>query len=140
MSRLTRTIPAAMTTLLAIGLGACASDRVLVSHNEPHAIVVSTQARLAHEIYPVTVTVIDGRNLPSQRSAYWLAPGEHKLEVSAVITDFTGADREIYHGRDPSRGDLLVNLEAGKRYILGARMKAGDRGDWEPFVVRVEDI
>ena len=67
----------------------------------------------------------------------------------AVLTDFTAIvdQRDANNMLPPigpyskkGAGVLKLNVEAGKRYYVAAKVNTGRPDDWQPGVYKVEDI
>lgn len=121
----------------ALGLGACATAPT-ASFADPHAVVASRVGAAA--TFPVTVVEVDGVSIAA-RQDYALSPGRHTLRVVAVIDENTALPGMPDPRRTgyPAR-DIVLDVEAGKRYTLAARWNGPSGLDWTPIVLRVEDV
>ena len=147
-----------LIALLSILPAACATQRVTVSPSEPHGIVLVKQSNIPQNIFPVILTRIDGRNLPNtladagnlpiaglggslptSRGAFWLAPGKHQLRVMPVFSEHANALHGVSRRRHQP-GNLSVEIEEGKRYLIGAKLEGPTFNDWQPIVFAVTDI
>lgn len=87
---------------------------------------------------------VDGKsvNAPFSRTSFWVDAGEHKIVVTAIISDsMSDLDpmAESLHVGGPSQGTTTINVVAGTRYKIAA-MVTGDKGQWEPVIWKEEEM
>jgi hypothetical protein len=128
--------------LAAVAAVACTTPRVFVSRDQPHATLRVTTGRAGQGIYPARIVKVDGQAAFGDRTSYWIRPGKHVLRVSADFesmrkSEVTSLPQRTAQPRNLVKS-LTVNVEAGKRYYIGARYKGPTVLDWEPIVVNVE--
>jgi hypothetical protein len=144
------------------GFAGCGMQGPTVSASEPHGIISVTGSVRSERIHPVILNRLDGRymslgfsRIPPDASlivveenyhftepgAFFVAPGRHQLVLTAV---FRRGDEIKLSPQNPMRGDMLgsmeLEVEAGKRYYIGARIVGSRYDQWEPIVYRVESI
>lgn len=89
-------------------------------------------------VFPVLILDIDGKVQPlPHRDVYYLAPGKHSLRLGAVLDDNANLQRGNIGSRDAKR-TLEIEVEAGKRYLVGAKVEDRSAAEWQPVVLRVE--
>jgi hypothetical protein len=89
------------------------------------------------ELSDAYIVAIDGNPVEDTgQRQYLVDPGDHEIEVVAILEHMGAAVDPIQSGRDarktaPQKTEITV--EAGKRYMIGAQAK-GRKGDWEPVI------
>jgi len=128
-----RPLLASFATLLVLATaGADASSR---------AIVTVAYDGVTQQVHPVWIQTVDGRQQPQPlRDTLWLEPGKHTLRLAARFDDNAVARRGRIDSRAPQHGVLEIQVEAGKRYLIGAKVDPRNAADWTPVVLRVEDV
>lgn len=123
---------AAGATLLAAGLAGCAT-----APSEQQA-VLDFSVPPAH-LYPARLVSVDGEVVTESatRTSYWIEPGSHVIEVTAVIDEPTKVG-VLPSPNVEDQGEATIDVEAGKRYKIAAE-RVGQRGEWRPVVYRIED-
>jgi hypothetical protein len=114
-------------------------------------------------MHRVVLQAIDGKNVPSTgdvpatsslmivgpgfvlnhvQSRFWLSPGEHTLNFTAVVNrlDTTTWIHPNVNFSPQDAGVLKLNVEAGKRYDVAARVNPGQPEKWDAVVYKAEDI
>lgn len=130
----------------ALMLGGCSTSPT-VPASEPHGIVAmqTFQSGTADRLYPVIITEIDGVTITSyERTAYWLAPGKHKIKVIAYISRSREPTLTRAHP-DPRRTgypayEIELDVKEGTRYLISAKVKGPTVTDWEPVVSSVTEF
>jgi hypothetical protein len=109
--------------------------------DEPRAIVAVAYDGIAQQVHPVLIQAVDGKQqVQPLRDTLWLAPGKHTLRLAARLDDNAVRLRGPVGARAAAPAVLELEVEAGKRYLIGAKVD-GRRGvDWKPVVLRVEDV
>ena len=91
------------------------------------------------DVFPVLILDIDGKVQPQPpRDVYYLEPGKHTFRLGALLDSSANVQRGNASGRDEKR-TLEIQVEAGKRYLIGAKLTSRSAADWQPVVLRVED-
>lgn len=143
-----------------VSLAACASmPGSEVSASQPHGVIEVGRAPV--DMHPVVIQAIDGKaqsgatGIPRSASlivvrdsyfldakpAFWLPPGEHSFDLTAVVT--ATAASHFLRSRstsDKEVGKLKLTVENGKRYFVAARVDNSRPDEWEAVVYRVEDL
>jgi hypothetical protein len=125
----------AALAMIAFGSAAAAADL-------SKGIVTVAYDGIPKDVYPVAILEVDGKlQPPPLRETLWLTPGKHTFKLAAKVQDGKTLLRgNNYNSRDKSKpGVLEIEVEAGKRYHLGAKLNGYRTSDWEPVVLRVED-
>lgn len=90
-------------------------------------------------VFPVTILDIDGKVQPLPlKDVYYLAPGKHTFRLGAILDSSANVMRSNVNNSDAKR-TLEIDVVAGKRYLVGAKLVNRKAADWEPVVYRVED-
>ena len=125
---------AALAAAAALSLSACASlgmteDQAVLDFSIPPA-----------HLYPARLVEVDGEVVTqtAARTSYWLDPGTHAIEVTALIDEPTKVGVMDRPGLG-DQGEMTIDVEAGKRYKMAAEL-TGQRGEWRPVIYRIEDI
>lgn len=104
-------------------------------------IVTVAYDAVAQQVHPVWIQTVDGRQQPAPlRDTLWLEPGKHTLRLAARLDDNGVARRTRIDAKDPQHALLEIDVEAGKRYLIGAKVDSRHSADWKPVVLRVEDL
>lgn len=91
--------------------------------DEPHGTVVSWARGAANDIHAARVYSINGHNVPGERRALFLKPGEYELKFRIIGRDKLPTARSVINRREPEGyNTLTLNVEAGKRYYVGAKL------------------
>ena len=91
------------------------------------------------DVFPVIILDLDGKVQPLPlKDVYYLAPGKHTLRLGAVLDDTANVMRSNVNNSDAKR-TLEIDVVAGKRYLVGAKLVDRKAANWEPVVFRVED-
>jgi hypothetical protein len=145
-------------TLLA--LTACAS--LNAKPTGPYGEVEAATSVPPIDMHRVVLQSIDGRNLASTarvaptaslmivdpgfvvntaQSEFYLTPGEHTLNFTAVVNrrDTTTWLHPTLRFSPKGAGVLKLTVEAGKRYSVAARVDGAQPEEWEAVVYKVED-
>lgn len=122
-----------------IALSACAS-RPVVTMQDAHGVVVFGDAKRAEKIYPVRLTVVDGDNVSGRKTSILLSPGRHSLRLLALIDDPTMLSPGPYRRTFLEDGVLHIQVEEGKRYLVGAKLLGPRRRQWQPVIFATQDI
>lgn len=102
-------------------------------------VVVVAYDGIPQRIHPVMILEIDGTPQPLPlRDTLYLDPGKHTLRLGAKLDDNAGVRRGNWERRDAKR-ELVLEVEAGKRYVVGAKLTGRTGSAWEPVLVRTED-
>lgn len=126
-----------MTRVAAVGaallLAGCAAQPPV-----PHGIIQVQPHPGADATFAVAIVELDGVNQDGRRASYPLAPGRHEVVVSALEVTEPTLVRAINEW--PVRRSLVVDVKAGHRYTVAAWLRGPTRADWEPVLVRIEEI
>lgn len=95
-------------------------------------------SRPPNEFYPARLVVLDGKNVnaPISKTSFWIEPGTHEIVVAAGINSNVTVKTAPNRSGGPDPGLMVVEVEAGKRYNIGAQL-INERGDWEPVIWRI---
>lgn len=129
-----------LLVLLLIGL-LVPAGAVLAS--DAKGVVTVAYDGVPRDIFPVAILEVDGVLQPTPlRETLFLTPGKHTLRVAVRVTDghlrLRGNNGKV--GEQTARGLLEIEVEAGKRYHIGGKIDGYRTSDWEPVVLRVEDV
>ncbi|MGB5623843.1 MAG: hypothetical protein WBN65_15225 [Gammaproteobacteria bacterium] len=141
MSKIGAAVLAATALIVITG---CASN---TGGDVNYAIISTNASDIPAKIYPAFVARVDDRDitggtgLAGRKQVVRVEPGVHKVRLTADLSRATGVlSKPGYTRRDKQPGDFEVEVEAGKRYFLGAQLTANRLDEWQPVVWRVEDI
>lgn len=93
------------------------------------------------QVYPVSIQEIDGKVQPLPlRETHYMAPGKHTFRLAPVFD----SSANLIRGNSDRRGSdaaavLEIDVQAGKRYLIGAKVEDRKAAEWKPVVLRVED-
>jgi len=138
-----RLLATMLVALAAVAITACASSG---TDNVDYAVLTTNASDIPGKIYPAFLAKVDdreitgGSGLYGRKSALRVSPGTHTVRLTADLSQATGVVSSTYTPRDKQAGNLEIDVEAGKRYFLGARLTADRTDEWQPVVWRVEDI
>jgi hypothetical protein len=91
------------------------------------------------DVFPVLILDLDGKVQPLPlKDVYYLTPGKHTLRLGAILDDSANVMRSNVNNSDAKR-TLDIEVEAGKRYLIGAKLVNRKAADWQPVVYKVED-
>jgi len=133
-------IKSASPASLAIALALVVAPVPCASADETAAqgVIAVAHDGIPHRVHPVLILEIDGKLQPLPlREVHFLAPGRHSLRLGVVFDERAGLQR----GRVDAPGAkrvLEVDVEAGKRYLIGAKLEGRGATEWQPVVYRVE--
>ena len=89
------------------------------------------------ELSDAYIVAIDGKPVEDKgQRQYLVDPGEHEIEVVAILEHMGAMVDPIESGRDARKSapqKTTISVEAGKRYMIGAQAK-DRKGDWEPVI------
>jgi hypothetical protein len=89
------------------------------------------------ELSDAYIVAIDGKPVEDKgQRQYLVEPGDHEIEVVAVLEGMGARVDPIEAGRDDRKTapqKTTITVEAGKRYMMGAQEK-DRKGDWEPVI------
>lgn len=135
------------TTLMVIALTAITGCASSTAGDADYAIISTNASDISGKIYPAFLAKVDdrevkgGTGLNGRKQVVRVEPGVHTVRLTADLSSATGVlSKPGYTRRDRQPGDLELEVEAGKRYFLGAQLTANRRDEWQPVVWRVEDI
>lgn len=104
-----------------------------------HGVVAVAYDGIPQKVHPVMILEIDGTLQPLPlRDTLFVKPGKHSFRLGAKFDDNAGLQRGNWEKRE-ARRTLEIEVEAGKRYLIGAKLVGRTGSDWEPVVLRVED-
>jgi len=93
------------------------------------------------QIHPVAIQEIDGKAEPLPlRDTHYMTPGKHTFRLASVFGDAANIQRGNTGSRAAEAAVLEVDVQAGKRYLIGAKLEGRKASEWKPIIVRVEDI
>jgi hypothetical protein len=146
------------TLTLCLALTACAT-----TPKGPYGVVEAATQVAPIDMERVVLQNIDGRNLAGSQqvpptrslmvvppnfiitdaqSEFPLPPGEHTLSFTAVVNrlDTTTWIHPATPFSPKNAGVLKLNVEAGKRYLVAAKIDPGRPEAWQAVVYKVEPI
>ena len=89
------------------------------------------------ELSDAYIVAIDGKPIEDTgQRQYLVDPGDHEIEVVAILEGMGAQVDPIEAGRDDRKTapqKSTITVEAGKRYMMGAQEK-DRKGDWEPVI------
>jgi hypothetical protein len=120
---------------LVVALGAATA---LAGPDTDKGVVAVAYDGKTEDVFPVLILDLDGKVQPLPlKDVYYLAPGKHTLRLGAILDDSANVMRSNVNGSDAKR-TLEIEVEAGKRYLIGAKLVNRKAADWQPVVYRVE--
>lgn len=123
---------------LALALVMVPAARVAADATAQQAVIAVAHDGIPHRVHPVLILEIDGVLQPQPlREVHFLAPGEHALRLGVVFDERAGLRRGRVDAKDAQRV-LKIDAEAGKRYLIGAKLDGHTATQWHPVVYRVE--
>lgn len=125
-----------MALVLGVALGALGAA---AGPDQDMGVVAVAYDGKTEDVFPVFILDIDGKVQPQPlRDVYYLAPGKHTFRLGAILDSSANVQRSNAYGKDEKRV-LEIEVEAGKRYLVGAKLVNRKAADWEPVVYRVEE-
>lgn len=126
---------------------ACAADsQVIAPLDHPHAVLASSTGEMAGHVYGVSILKIGPQKSFAERNNIPVKPGKYVLRVSPDLQAMSRNEstRLLQGKRHPNPQELVkeitVNLDAGKRYFVGAHFDGPTLQDWHPVIVREEPL
>jgi|GEM_PF-2208972 len=118
-----------------------------VSPTEPHGRIVGSPGRQSHDIFPLSITHINGARVTGERDVLWLKPGEYKIRATIMPSAFQrGVVRATRIGPASARMEvepLHLVVEEGKSYHIGGlhlhREEGKRRQGFQLVLWKVED-
>jgi hypothetical protein len=126
--------------IVALGFGVALAGAAAADPEQ--AVVTVAYDGIPKDVFPVAILEVDGTLQPlPRRETLFLAPGKHSFKLMVKVQDGKTLLRGNAHNtRNKDKpGVLELELEAGKRYHLGGKLKGYRTSDWEPVVLRVDD-
>lgn len=123
-----------LATLASLALGSAAADP------NRGIVTVAYDGKTQH-VFPVAIQEIDGKVQPLPlRETHYLEPGKHTFRLAPMLD----SSAKVQRGNVDRRGGddaavIEVDVQAGKRYLLGAKIEDRKAAEWKPVVFRVED-
>lgn len=111
----------AATLAAALLLGACATYRAYEGPQKPTSEVAIIEGTAkVRTVLPLALVIraVDGREVGLQYSSVAVTPGKHEIIVDCQVSGETAT---------ASRHAIEVDVSAGERYRLSARMSPGNR-------------
>ena len=126
--------------IAALGLATFAVSAALAG-DAGKAVVAVAYDGVPQQVHPVLIQEIDGRPQPKPlRDTIWLDPGKHTLRLAPLLDDNARIGRDNSSSSGANHGTLEIEVQAGKRYLIGAKIEGRRPVAWKPVVLRVEDI
>lgn len=126
-----RGLLAAVVALGAFGAAAGPDD-------EKGVVAVAYDGK-TQDVFPVVILDLDGKVQPlPYKDVYYLAPGKHTLRLGAILDSSANVQRGNSYSKQENR-TLELEVEAGKRYLVGAKLVNRKAADWQPVLFRVEE-
>ena len=93
------------------------------------------------QVFPVAIQEVDGRIQPLPlRETHFMTPGKHTFRLAPVFDDNANIQRGNVNRRGSDVAAVLeIDVQAGKRYLIGAKIEDRKAAEWKPVVLRVED-
>lgn len=122
--------------LAAFGLTAVGAD------GPDRGVVAVAYDGKPQQVFPVAIQDVDGKVQPLPlRDTHYLSPGKHTLRLAPVFDSNANIQRGALHRRGSDAAAVLeIEVVAGKRYLIGAKLDDRRAAEWKPVVLRVEDI
>lgn len=115
------------------------SGIALANPDDDKGVVAVAYDGKTQDVFPVFILDIDGKVQPQPlRDVYYLSPGKHTLRLGAILDSNANVMRSNVNSNDANR-TLEIDVVAGKRYLIGAKLVNRKAADWQPVVHRVED-
>lgn len=125
-----------MAVALGVALGALGAS---AGPDQEMGVVAVAYDGKTEDVFPVFILDIDGKVQPQPlRDVYYMKPGKHSFRLGAILDSNANVQRSNAYGEDEKRV-LEIEVEAGKRYLVGAKLVNRKAADWQPVVYRVED-
>ena len=128
----------------ALGLATCVALTGIViagpnaESDADQGVIAVAYDGIPNKVFPVMILEIDGRLQPQPpRDTYFLSAGHHTLRLGALIGDQSAIQRGNIDQKDAKRV-LEIDVEGGKRYLIGAKIAGRTAASWEPIIYRVE--
>ncbi len=112
--------------------------------DEPSGVVIMNTPHTAHLIYPVRLVRLDGQEIPARDHGVWLKPGTHRLrlvaaeEIDTSISRGLQARQKIHSAQPVSGKELVLSIEAGKKYYVGYDVSDRNPKNWKPVLWQVK--
>lgn len=125
--------------LIAIALSALGT--AVVADPSKGVVTVAYDGK-PQQVFPVLIQDIDGKAQPLPlRETLYMAPGKHTFRLAPVLDSSANIQKGNAHRRGSDEAAVLeIDVEAGKRYLIGAKLDDRKAAEWKPVVLRVEDI
>jgi hypothetical protein len=130
-----------MSRLRSLTIAALAALALTAGADPNQGIVTVAYDGKTQGVFPVTIQDVDGKVQPlPPRETHYLEPGKHTFRLAPVFDDNTKMQRGNSHrSGDDSAAVLEIDVQAGKRYLIGAKVEGRKSAEWKPVVLRVED-
>ena len=127
-----------MKTFLIVMAGLLAAGSVTAGHHENYeGKAMLDFGDTPAELSDAYIVAIDGKPVEDKgQRQYLVDPGDHEIEVVAILEGMGARVDPIEAGRDERKSapqKTTITVEAGKRYMIGAQEK-DRKGDWEPVI------
>lgn len=111
-----------------------------VKPSEPHGLVVFNVNHSAHDIFPVSLYAIDGKQVITRQNAVWLSPGKHTLNVSSTInlTARSNVVTATQKRLNRKKNIIEIDVKEGKKYYVGMDASDNSSNKWRPVVWKVK--
>lgn len=96
-------------------------------------VIVTDYEKKAHNIYPLVLKSIDGKEILPTAGTYHIIPGKHKLKFAVVlnIDELKGVTRSR-HGVNPMTFEY--DFDGNTRYYIGLKAASKNPKDWEVVI------
>ena len=114
---------------LALALALSATPLIAADKGQVTSVLTRTSERL----FAVRIISVDGENLPAGgRNLIRLDPGKRRLGLVALIERDNSFD--LRRHRQPQPQEVEIDVESGKFYRIGAKVRDATYRDWTPVV------
>ena len=128
------------STLAALAFSVSVTASPFTSPKKPSAKLVLNQPHQTQQLFEMSLTQVDGKNIQDRGGVVWLKPGEYDLKFSASVNHNQTKgqlSRSELRALD-FNNDMTISLEAGKTYYMAYDAKDRDASNWKPVVFKTQ--
>jgi len=114
----------------------------LAPDHKDYSEVVYRQSNVPRGVYPVFISLVDGKPLPigQQGKLLTLRSGPHTFRLAADLAQARESVPSVMSRRGATTKTFTLHLEPGCRYFLGAQVETLRPESWVPIVWRTETL